>query len=528
MYTVFARRSRLAVALACVLLCTAVQAAPVLRFTQQWSQTGQGAEIVAIDVDAGRVFNTFSGGVEIRAIDTGDLIGTFTVANAGGVNSVAVKNGVVAIAAESAVSTQDPGVVAFFNTTDAPGSVPLHRISAGALPDMLTFTPDGTRVLVANEGEPNASYTVDPEGTISIIDISGGITSASVSHLNFNAFDGSKAAIEAEGGRIFGPGASVSADLEPEYISVSPDGSTAFVTLQENNAVARIDLSTNTIVDVQGLGYKDHSLPGNALDASNNDGVDGNLQNWPVLGMYQPDAIDSYEANGQLYYVTANEGDARDYDGYSEEVRVRDLILDRDNDNVDDAFSPLQDNDRLGRLKTTTANGDIDGDGRHERIYSYGARSMSIWDADGKLVGDTGDIIEQVIADQFPARWQEGRADDKGPEPEAIKLFALDDWMYALVGLERTSGFMLFDITDPNQPLYMDYIFNEFDVGLEGIDVSIMQAFSDGGVSAWGWLAIASEVSATTTFYRMQRVPIVPTLALLGLGLLGMRRLRMR
>lgn len=495
----------------------------MLKFDQKWTQTGAGSEIVAIDVDSGRVFNTFAGGVEVRDLSDGSLIGTFTVS--GDVNSVAVKNGLLAVAMQGATK-QDTGSVAFFNTTDAPGAAPITTISAGALPDMVTFSPDGKKVLVANEGEPNDDYTIDPEGTVTVIDISSGLGSAVTTQLNFNAFDGAKAAIEAEGGRIFGPNASVSEDLEPEYITVSPDGKTAFVSLQENNAIAKIDLDTNTITDIQGLGFKDHSLPGNEIDASNQDGIDGNLKNWPVLGMFQPDAIDSYEVGGKLYYVTANEGDARDYDGYSEEERVRDLTLDLDNDGVADAFSPLQDNDMLGRLKTTTANGDTDGDGMYEQVYSYGARSMSIFDEDGNLVSDTGNIIEKVIAEQFPGQWAENRSDDKGPEPEAIKLIELDSWMYALVGLERTNGFMLFDVTDPTLPQFMDYIFNTSDVGIEGIDFAVMRASSSPTSSAWGWLAISNEVSNTTTFYRVETVPVAPSAALLALGLLGIRRLR--
>lgn len=234
------------------------------------------------------------------------------------------------------------------------------------------------------------AYNNDPEGSITIIDLSGGVSSATATQLDFHAFNGKEADIAADGGRIFGPGASVSQDLEPEYIAVSPDGKTAFVTLQENNAVAKVDLTTNTITEIQGLGFKDHSQPGNEIDASNKDGIDGNLQNWPVFGMYQPDGIASYEAGGKHYYVTANEGDARDYAGYSEETRVKKLTLDLDNDGIADPFSPLQDDDQLGRLKTTTANGDVDGDGMYEQIYSYGARSMSIWDEDGNLVSDTG------------------------------------------------------------------------------------------------------------------------------------------
>ena len=527
------RRHLLALTLTLSLVSATTHAVPLLEFDELWSETGVGAEIVAIDAANNRVFSTSGNGVDVRRLKAqdgfaaGSLIGTFTPPNTGGVNSVAVKNGIVAIAAQAQTKT-DPGTVVFYDASapDPSAATSLGSVTVGALPDMLTFTHDGKKVLVADEGEPNDAYTIDPQGTVSVIDIdtSSGF-SASVTSVNFNAFDSKKSDIEAEGGRIFGPKASVSQDLEPEYIAVSPDSKQAFVTLQENNAVAIIDLDTNTVTDIQGLGFKDHSLPGNELDASNRDGIDGNLQNWPVLGMYQPDSIVSYTVGGETYYVTANEGDARDYSGYSEEVRVHDL-------NLDTTFtdpSYLQDDANLGRLKTTTANGDANGDGLFEEIYAYGARSMSIWNDQGMLVSDTGSTIENVIATLFPERWVENRSDDKGPEPEALEVLMLNGVPYALLGLERASGFMAFDISDPTNPVYLDYIFNDRDVAPEGIDFALMAPIpSQGLYRDWGYVAVANEVSNTTTLYRVSQVPAASTLALLGfgMGLLALRRRR--
>lgn len=520
----FHRRTIAAVALSSLLGTVAAHAVPTLEFTQLWTQSGDGSEIVAIDQASGRVFNTFGDGVEIRDINTGALIGTFTVPDTGGVNSVAVSNGILAVAAEANVK-QEPGVVAFFNAGAPAGSAAINTVTAGALPDMVTFTPDGKKVLVANEGEPNDAYTVDPEGTISIIDISGGVASASVNNLDFTAFNGSAAAIEAEGGRIFGPGASVAMDLEPEYITVSPDGQTAFVTLQENNAVAKIDLTTETIVDIQGLGFKDHSAAGNALDPSDRDGGI-NIGNWPVLGMYQPDSIDSYEVGSQVYYVTANEGDARDYDGFSEEERVKDLTLDPTA--YPDAAA-LQLDENIGRLKTTTATGDTNGDGDFDQIYSYGARSFSIWDENGNLIFDSGDVIERLTAQIAPDIFNQNegngeadsRSDDKGPEPEALSLVEIGEWVYALVGLERTGGLMVFDITDPTSPVFQQWLYNVADIGPEGIAFSLLSEDSRGGS---GYVAVANEVSGTTTFYQVSAIPEPASIALMAIGLLAVRR----
>lgn len=530
------RRHLLALTLTFSLGSAATHAVPLLAFDELWSETGVGAEIVAIDAGNNRVFSTSGNGVDVRRLTAqggfaaGSLIGTFTPPSTGGVNSVAVKNGIVAIAAQAQTKT-DPGTVVFYDAlaADPSAASALGSVTVGALPDMLTFTHDGKKVLVANEGEPNDAYTIDPEGSVSVIDIdtSSGF-SASVTSVNFNAFDSKEPDIEAEGGRIFGPNASVSQDLEPEYIAVSPDSKQAFVTLQENNAVAIIDLDTNAVTDIQGLGFKDHSLPGNELDASNKDGIDGNLQNWPVLGMYQPDSIVSYTVGGETYYVTANEGDARDYSGYSEEVRVHDLNLDT---TVFTDPGSLQDDANLGRLKTTTANGDADGDGLFEKIYAYGARSMSIWNDQGILVSDTGSTIENVIATLFPDQWVENRSDDKGPEPEALEVLMLNGTPYALLGLERASGFMVFDISDPTNPVYLDYIFNDRDVAPEGIDFALMAPIPAQGLYRdWGYVAVANERSNTTTLYRVSQVPEASTLALLGfgMGLVALRRRQRR
>jgi len=186
--------------------------------------------------------------------------------------------------------------------------------------------------------------------------------------------------------------------MEPEYIAVSKDSKTAWVGLQENNALAIVDLSSAQVTDVVALGFKDHSRPENAIDASNKDGKI-NIATYPVKGMYMPDAITSVTTNNKTYILTANEGDSRDYDGFSEEVRVADLKLDPK------AFpnaKELQDKKVLGRLKTTTTMGDTDGDGDFDEIYSYGARSFSVWSAKGELIWDSGNQFAKKMAELRP------------------------------------------------------------------------------------------------------------------------------
>ncbi|MBC8172172.1 MAG: choice-of-anchor I family protein, partial [Anaerolineae bacterium] len=259
-------------------------------------------------------------------------------------NSVAVFNGIVAVAIE-ADPAQDPGVVGFYN---ADGTF-ISSVTVGALPDMVTFTPDGMKVLTADEGEPSGDYTVDPVGSISIIDISAGVEAATVTTVNFEGMELDAAV------RIYSPNATPAQDIEPEYITVSPDSVTAYVTLQEANALGVIDLTTGAVTAVIPFGFKDHSLPGNELDASKDDGAI-NLANYPVFGMYQPDSVASYTVGDQLYLVTANEGDTRDYDGYSEEGELGESP-------VDEAFSGLADlltEDAILGLEIVTSTGDTD------------------------------------------------------------------------------------------------------------------------------------------------------------------------
>ena len=470
--------------------------------------TGSGAEIPAFDPITQRTF-VISGTSKLEVLDNSNpanptLFGTIDVSRFGTANSVAVKNGVVAVAVESS-NKQAPGTVAFY---DLDGNF-LKAVTVGALPDMLTFTPDGQKILVANEGEPN-SYnqpnSVDPEGSVSIIDISKGVLGLSQSDVttaNFTGFNSQKSELIGNGVRIFGPNATVAQDIEPEYITVSSDSQTAWITLQENNAIAILDLQSGQITDIKPLGYKDHNLPGNGLDASDRDGGI-NIRNAPVLGMYQPDAIASFTANGQTYLITANEGDARDYRGFSEEVRVSSLNLDPT------AFpnaAALRNNAALGRLNVTSTLGDTNGDGDIDQLYAFGARSFSIRDAQGNLIYDSGDQIEQITASQVPTVFNSNgtsdtfdtRSDNKGPEPEGVVTGTIAGRTYAFIGLERTGGVMVYDVTNPTSPAFVQYITTPTDSAPEGLSF----VAAENSPTGKPLLVVSNEESQTTTTYQI-------------------------
>ncbi len=426
------------------------------------------AEIVAHDPVTQRLFVVNAANSTIFALDISDPFTPTLILDINlpinlspfgkKANSIAVHDGIIAAAIENN-NTQSPGVVAFFDTN----GLFINQITVGSLPDMITFAPNGKWVLVANEGEPDDGYTVDPEGSVSIIDIKNGvsnITQADVRTADFSAYNNT---VLDPSIRIFGPNATVAQDLEPEFITISKDSSTAYVTLQENNAIAIIDIKNAEVEELVGLGFKDHSILENAIDASNKDSAI-NISTWPVHGMYQPDAIASYKVKGKTFLITSNEGDSRDYTGFSEEERVENLPLDS---NAFPNAATLQDESNLGRLKVTTSNGDTDNDGDFDNLFSFGARSFSIWDDKGKLVFDSGDALEKITSSVLPFDFNstddnngsfDNRSDDKGPEPEGVIVGKFFGNHYGFIGLERIGGIAVFDITKPGKPHFIQYI----------------------------------------------------------------------
>jgi hypothetical protein len=477
---------------------------------------GATAEISAYDPISKRLFTTNINQNQLEIIDLANPAALAKIASidinayGGGINSVAIFNGVVAVAVDASVIT-DPGKVVFF---DANGTF-INEVTVGALPDHVNFTFDGTKLLVANEGEPATDYSVDPEGSVSVIDMTPGaaaLTQANVTQIGFTQFDADIDALRAAGVRIFGPTQSVARNIEPEFITSSTDGKTAWVTLQEANAVAIIDLENNVATAIVPLGLKDWS--NSSLDASDQaPGIFFN--NWNIKGMFQPDALAYWNAGGVEYLLTANEGDSREWDAYAEIVRLSSSSYQLDPVAFPDA-SYLKRPELLGRLNVTTATGDTDGDGDFDEIHAYGGRSISIWNATtGALVWDSGDDFERITAADptfgsiFNANHgsnaPKNRSDDKGPEPEGVALGTIEGRNYAFTALERIGGVIVYDVTNPAAPEFVEWINTRTpssyggDQGAEGI-IFIPKNESPNGRNL---LLVSNEVSGTVSVFQI-------------------------
>ena len=463
-----------------------------------------------------------------------DVIEDLDLTGLGGINSLSLYQDLLAVAVEREDEhgnlKQGKGLVAFYRLTEEGSLVFLHGVEVGYLPDNVVFTPNGTQLLVANEGEPNDDYTVDPVGSISVIDIFGNTPATQAIHIHFTDFNQGKARFDELSAfiKINGPNASVAQDLEPEYISVSENSQMAYVSLQENNAIAKVNLLSMTIVSIWPLGLKDFGVQGNEIDASDKDeGI--NIQSYPgVYGLYQPDTLANYRWNNVDFIVSANEGDARDYEGFSEEVRAKDLSLIAEHPQ----YLAVQDKTQLGRLKVTRSMGDENGDGDYEQLISFGGRSFSIWDQNGLLVFDSGSdfarITAAVLGEDFnnnnDKNEGDSRSDDKGAEPEALALSQVGSRHYAFIGLERVGGVMIYDVTNPFDVFFVDYVINrdmsiDFSIDEKDIDgqdiVGDPSAVGDLGPegmtfisadkspSGEALLLIANEVSGSISVYQL-------------------------
>ena len=410
----------------------------------------------------------------------------------GAANSVSTHQGLVAVAIENA-DKQRNGIIALYRSDTLEL---ITTYTAGALPDMVSFSKDGRYIASANEGEPNADYSIDPEGSVTLVGLTNGPLQATVTQIDFNAFNqGQPRHTElTDKVRISAPNATVAQDLEPEYLTFADNGK-LYVALQENNALAAIDVASAQVDAILGLGGKPWDSA--KLDASNKDKNIGNLQSYAMLeGLYMPDSITSYSVDGNTYIVTANEGDGREYgikttqemcdekgfewDGddyqgtenyttekdfciaYVDEVRGKKLDVDANHP----LAGTLKDNKQLARLKVIKPQGTLAAD---QKVQAFGSRSFSIWDESGELVFDSGDDFARIVLEQDPANFNstndnnqsgDDRSDDKGIEPEAIEVAEINGKHYAFIGLERQGGIMVYDVTQPKNASFISYLNN--------------------------------------------------------------------
>lgn len=491
-----------------------------LDYIGSFDPSGAGAstcEIVVHDPISQRLFTISAVSKKLDIINFSNptavsLIQSIDMTPYGGITSVAVKNGIVAVASPN-TNEQLDGSVVFFDTN---GTF-LKQVMVGALPDMITFTPDGNKVLTANEGQPNDAYTIDPEGSVSIIDISGGIaglTQANVTTLLFQNYNAQEATLLSSGIRKTKTSSTLSQDFEPEYITISPDSQKAWVSIQENNAIAEINLATNTYTSVWSLGTKDISIPGNGMDISDNNGQ-VLIANWPIKSYYIPDGIANYNVSGTTYLVTANEGDEKEYAGLNERTTVGagGYTLDA---TIYPQSTILKNNNNAGRMRVTNLNGNTDADPAFEQIYTLGTRSFSIFNANTQaIVYDSGDDFERYtalhpsISNLFNAdhsdNTKKGRSRAKGPEPEGITLAELNGQTFAFITLERVGGVMVYDITDPNAVKFSDYKNSRNvsayagDNGPEG--VTFIKA--NNSPTGKNYVIVANEISGTLTLFEV-------------------------
>ncbi|WP_300017508.1 choice-of-anchor I family protein [Pseudonocardia sp.] len=470
-----------------------------------------GAEIVAHDPGTQRLFVVNGSETTLDVIDIADpaaptLVEQVDLSEFGtGLTGVGSARGLVGVATGPDDAQSARGTAVFL---DARSLQVRGTAEVGFLPDALLFSPDGRTAVVANEGEPSADYSVDPEGSVSLIDV----RDFSVREVGF----GSVTEVD-DSTRIFGPGASIAQDVEPENIAFSHDSRTAWVSLQENNALAVIDLRKGTLTDVVGLGFIDRNDERNAFDASNDDG-EITIRNWDVLGIPMPDSVSTVRSRGQTFVLTANEGDARDYETFSEEERVADVALCAQE--YPDA-AELQLDENLGRLNITTVNGFDEARGCFAQLHAFGGRSFSAYTAGGEPVYDSGSDFERITAEVlgrngFNANNDESgpdafdsRSDDKGPEPEGMDVGTWKGRTYAFVGLERVGGFMTYDVTDPRKPVFVAYT-NGRDFGAataeESIDLGpegVLFVEAKDSPTKRPLVVLSHEVSASTTIYGL-------------------------
>ena len=424
----------------------------------------------------------------------------------GDMTSVAVSaDGTKLAAAIQAEGYTDSGRVALF-TCNEDGTLTFEKAyETGAQPDMVTFTPDDSRVLTANEGEPRKGYegdATDPAGTVTVISLADG----KAVNVGFEAYDSAEARQAlTDAGIVLKKGSVPSADLEPEYIAAG--NSTAYVTLQEANAIAAIDLNSLKVTGIYSAGYEDYSTV--AVDIDKKDEAYDPKTYESLRGIRMPDSIALYSVDGTDYVVTANEGDSREWGDYLNEDE-RDF---KDGQTSPTGKITAENSGLTGKVVFFDSS---DHDGLDANLdYLFGGRSFTVYKADGNgltEVFDSGSDFEAKTAIYVPENFNcsnddksiDDRSGKKGPESESVTLGTVGEKTYAFVGLERVGGVMVYDITDPAHISFANYINSrDYSEDIAGDNSPEGLCFIPAGESWDGnaYLVAACEVSGTVAVY---------------------------
>ena len=456
-----------------------------------YAVSGIKGKLIAVDLnrndESDKVTNL--NGVEY---DVKNLVNGF---NYGDITSVAVSpDGSRLAVAIQAENYADNGVAALFSCAEDGSITFLSATVVGIQPDMITFADNNT-ILTADEGEPREGVNgVDPKGSVTVVTV-GADNELSAKSVYFDSFDLKRSEL-VDSGVLIQKDTQPSTDFEPEYIAVS--GKTAYVSLQEANAVAVLDIDSGVFSGVYPLGYQDYGTT--KVDLQKNDSIE--LENYNnVYGIKMPDGISVTSINGKTYLLTANEGDSRaDWAG-----------LDNEYENVTSPTGNVTLNKKVVWFNANMWDG-LDSD----KAYVFGGRSFSIYEATDSgltLVYDSGSGFEEVTAEKLPEYFNtsndktsvDNRSGKKGPEPESVVTGIVGDRNYAFIALERIGGIMVYDITDPINAKFVNYINSrEFDEAIKG-DVSpegLCFIPASGSKSGKAMLLAACEVSGTLAAYE--------------------------
>ena len=367
----------------------------VLRATYDTGLGATGSEIISVrHTDGIATLTNVAGSVDVLDLSNPlqpELLRRVTVDTAAGTpNSAAVHpHHDFFLVALGRAGQQ--GAVAAYRLSDGAflGSAP-----AGIQPDSIAISPNGQHAVIANEAEGTGINQDGGPGSLSIVDLSGftgrkpdDLPVATLSLPSLSGFPGfstgrtddlARLAIDNSPGR-----------LEPESVAFSRDSRFAYVTLQENNGVVRVDVHTQQLTFF-GLGQTTHQA-----DLT----VDGAYEPVETLTAFrEPDGI-ALDQTSRIF-VTADEGDTRNAAGSS---------------------------------------------------GPRGGRTVSVFDADnGALLGDTGSQLDDKAAEA--GVYPDDRSNRGSTEPEGLDLTHFRGLTLVAVGLERGNAVALIDLRDPTAP----------------------------------------------------------------------------